>query len=127
MEFANYLRYCKDLRFEDKPDYSYLRHLFRTLFHSQGFTYDYVFDWNMLKFGNTRQPPLPSTQQQHVTIPAQAVTLPAAVSSGVNIDQEHRSRLESSYVSISTNFYLTILYNICLSSTVCNNLLHFFS
>jgi casein kinase 1 epsilon len=26
------------------------------LFHKQGFTYDYVFDWNMLKFGGTRQP-----------------------------------------------------------------------
>ena len=31
--------------------YSYLRQLFRNLFHKQGFTYDYVFDWNMLKFG----------------------------------------------------------------------------
>ena len=28
---------------------SYLRQLFRNLFHRQGFTYDYVFDWNMLK------------------------------------------------------------------------------
>lgn len=34
--------------------YSYLRQLFRNLFHKQGFTYDYVFDWNMLKFGGTR-------------------------------------------------------------------------
>jgi hypothetical protein len=33
---------------------SYLRQLFRNLFHKQGFTYDYVFDWNMLKFGGTR-------------------------------------------------------------------------
>lgn len=24
--------------------------MFRSLFHRQGFTYDYVFDWNMLKF-----------------------------------------------------------------------------
>jgi hypothetical protein len=38
------------LRFDDKPDYSYLRQLFRNLFHRQGFSYDYVFDWNMLKF-----------------------------------------------------------------------------
>ena len=33
---------------------SYLRQLFRNLFHKQGFTYDYVFDWNMLKFGGHR-------------------------------------------------------------------------
>jgi hypothetical protein len=34
--------------------FSYLRQLFRNLFHKQGFTYDYVFDWNMLKFGGSR-------------------------------------------------------------------------
>jgi len=48
-EFATYLNYCRSLRFDDKPDYSYLRQLFRSLFHRQGFTYDYVFDWNLLK------------------------------------------------------------------------------
>uniref|UniRef100_A0A1B6DH91 non-specific serine/threonine protein kinase n=2 Tax=Clastoptera arizonana TaxID=38151 RepID=A0A1B6DH91_9HEMI len=56
-EFATYLNYCRTLRFEERPEYSYLRQLFRTLFHRQGFTYDYVFDWNMLKFGPTRQGP----------------------------------------------------------------------
>ncbi|KAL8569177.1 hypothetical protein ACOMHN_035447 [Nucella lapillus] len=50
-EFATYLNFCRSLRFDVKPDYSYLRQLFRNLFHRQGFTYDYVFDWNMLKFG----------------------------------------------------------------------------
>ncbi|KAL5018055.1 hypothetical protein ScPMuIL_003777 [Solemya velum] len=50
-EFATYLNFCRSLRFDDKPDYSYLRQLFRNLFHRQGYTYDYVFDWNMLKFG----------------------------------------------------------------------------
>uniref|UniRef100_A0A3B3IAK5 non-specific serine/threonine protein kinase n=1 Tax=Oryzias latipes TaxID=8090 RepID=A0A3B3IAK5_ORYLA len=49
-EFSTYLNYCRSLRFDDKPDYSYLRQLFRNLFHRQGFSYDYVFDWNMLKF-----------------------------------------------------------------------------
>ncbi|KAK9703242.1 Protein kinase domain [Popillia japonica] len=54
VEFPTYLNYCRQLRFEERPDYSYLRQLFRTLFHRQGFTYDYVFDWNMLKFGGQR-------------------------------------------------------------------------
>jgi len=35
------------LRFDDKPDYSYLRKLFRDLFVREGFQYDYVFDWSV--------------------------------------------------------------------------------
>ncbi|XP_025413925.1 casein kinase I-like isoform X1 [Sipha flava] len=50
-EFLTYLLYCRALRFTEKPDFTYLRQLFRQLFHRQGFTYDYIFDWNMLKFG----------------------------------------------------------------------------
>uniref|UniRef100_A0A3Q2XU90 non-specific serine/threonine protein kinase n=1 Tax=Hippocampus comes TaxID=109280 RepID=A0A3Q2XU90_HIPCM len=52
--FSTYLNLCRSLRFDDKPDYSYLRQLFRNLFHRQGFSYDYVFDWSMLKFGAGR-------------------------------------------------------------------------
>ena len=48
-EFATYLNYCRALRFDDKPDYSFLRQIFRSLFHRQGYTYDYIFDWNLLK------------------------------------------------------------------------------
>lgn len=46
-EFAIYLNYCRSLRFDDKPDYSYLRKLFRDLFIREGFQYDYVFDWSL--------------------------------------------------------------------------------
>ncbi|XP_038190437.1 LOW QUALITY PROTEIN: casein kinase I-like [Arvicola amphibius] len=53
-EFATYLNFCRSLRFDDKPDYSYLRQLFRNLSHRQGYSYDYVFNWNMLKFGASR-------------------------------------------------------------------------
>ncbi len=48
-EFATYVNYCRSLRFEEKPDYAYLRQLIRNLFHRQGFSYDYVFDWNVIK------------------------------------------------------------------------------
>nr|QLJ57721.1 casein kinase 1.1 [Laodelphax striatellus] len=54
VEFSVYINYCRMLGFDEKPDYSYLRHLFRGIFVRQGFTYDYVFDWNMLKFGGSR-------------------------------------------------------------------------
>ena len=48
-EFTTYINYCRSLRFEEKPDYAYLRQLIRNLFHRQGFAYDYVFDWNAIK------------------------------------------------------------------------------
>jgi len=48
-EFATYLYCCRALRFEDKPDYTYLRNLFRELFWRQGFAGDYRFDWMMLR------------------------------------------------------------------------------
>ncbi|XP_044734592.1 casein kinase I isoform X2 [Chrysoperla carnea] len=53
-EFPTFFNYCRQLRFEERPEYAYLRQLFRTLFHRKGFTYDYVFDWNLLKFGASR-------------------------------------------------------------------------
>lgn len=48
-EFAMYLNYCRGLRFEEKPDYTYLRQLFRILFRTLNHQYDYTFDWTMLK------------------------------------------------------------------------------
>jgi serine/threonine protein kinase len=47
VEFATYLNYCRSLRFDDKPDYAYLRRLFRDLFYRKGYQLDYVFDWTL--------------------------------------------------------------------------------
>ncbi|XP_055813718.1 casein kinase 1-like protein 10 isoform X2 [Solanum dulcamara] len=49
-EFISYFHYCQSLRFEDEPDYSYLKRLFRDLFISEGYQFDYVFDWVLLKY-----------------------------------------------------------------------------
>lgn len=48
-EFSMYLNYCRGLRFEEAPDYMYLRQLFRILFRTLNHQYDYTFDWTMLK------------------------------------------------------------------------------
>lgn len=44
-EFQHFLSYTRNLRFDDKPDYVFLRRILRDLFVRQGYQYDYVFDW----------------------------------------------------------------------------------
>lgn len=62
-EFTSYFHYCRSLRFDDKPDYSYLKRLFRDLFIREGYQFDYVFDWTILKYpqigSSSRQRPNP--------------------------------------------------------------------
>lgn len=45
-EFGVYLRYCKNLRFAQVPDYSYLRSLFRGCLKRNNLPEDYIFDWH---------------------------------------------------------------------------------
>jgi serine/threonine protein kinase len=48
-EFSTFLNYTRGLRFEDKPDYSYLRKLFSAIVAKEGIVFDYIFDWTMVK------------------------------------------------------------------------------
>jgi hypothetical protein len=45
-EFAQYFDYVKKLTFYDKPDYKYLRRLFKTVYLKEKFNNDYRFDWD---------------------------------------------------------------------------------
>ena len=47
-ELVRYLNYCKSLKFEDTPDYTSLRNLFRNLFFSHNFQESARFDWDAL-------------------------------------------------------------------------------
>ena len=69
-EFVIYFQYVRSLRFDEKPDYAYLRRLFRDLFAKEGkltptpspyvhecviscplgWNWDFVFDWTILKY-----------------------------------------------------------------------------
>lgn len=48
-EFATMFHHVRALRFEDKPDYTFMRKLLRDLFARMGFAMDYVFDWTVKK------------------------------------------------------------------------------
>ncbi|GMH72231.1 hypothetical protein TrST_g790 [Triparma strigata] len=47
-QFAEYLAYCRSLKFEAKPNISYLRGMFRDLFRSQGYTNNMQWDWTRI-------------------------------------------------------------------------------
>lgn len=49
------MAYCRNLKFEEKPDYNYLRKEFKDLFNRRGYEYDYVYDWNILEKKNRRK------------------------------------------------------------------------
>jgi casein kinase 1 len=48
-EFAAYLNTCRQLSFNETPNYESLRNLFKTLFTNRGFQYDSIYDWTISK------------------------------------------------------------------------------
>jgi len=44
-QFSEYLKYCRNLDFAAKPDYKYMRGLFKDLFKKKGFVKDGRYDW----------------------------------------------------------------------------------
>lgn len=50
--FSTYMNYCRALRFEDRPDYAYLRRLFKDFFMREGFINNGMFDWSQMASDN---------------------------------------------------------------------------
>jgi len=48
IEFAKYFSYVKALKFDDRPDYQYLRQLFQDLYTREGFETNSAFDWHSI-------------------------------------------------------------------------------
>lgn len=64
-EFATYINYTRSLRFEEKPNYAYLRKLFRDVSRARGYKYDNIFDWTEKRFNEIHgghKRPTPSTK-----------------------------------------------------------------
>eukprot|EP01112_Ceratiomyxa_fruticulosa_P003568 TRINITY_DN1388_c0_g1_i6.p1 TRINITY_DN1388_c0_g1~~TRINITY_DN1388_c0_g1_i6.p1 ORF type:complete len:452 (-),score=86.14 TRINITY_DN1388_c0_g1_i6:300-1655(-) len=84
-EFATFLNYTRSLSFDHKPDYAYLRKLLRDLFIREGYKYDAVFDWNIIKAQESAGP-TPSLSLPPSTSPAimgASSSTPGVVSSSV--------------------------------------------
>ncbi|KAE8688454.1 Casein kinase I isoform epsilon [Hibiscus syriacus] len=50
VEFASYFHYCHSLTFDQLPDYGFLKRLFHDLFAREGYEFDYIFDWTIIKY-----------------------------------------------------------------------------
>ena len=50
IEFKEYLDYCKNLKFDERPDYLYLAKLFKDLSIKLEYHNDHLFDWTMLRY-----------------------------------------------------------------------------
>lgn len=46
VEFMNFISYSRSLRFEDKPDYNYIKNLFKELIKKENQELDNIFDWS---------------------------------------------------------------------------------
>ncbi|KAH0848426.1 hypothetical protein HID58_090471 [Brassica napus] len=95
-EFASYFHYCRSLRFDDKPDYAYLKRLFRDLFIREGFQFDYVFDWTILKY---QQSQLSTPPRPNVPGVGQSSGLPPAITSAERPSGGEEARTSSGWPS----------------------------
>ncbi len=44
-EFQSLLKYCKNLKFEEDPNYSFIKEQLKNVFTANTFTYDLTYDW----------------------------------------------------------------------------------
>lgn len=44
-EIPAFIHYTRDLKFDDRPDYGFLRRLFKTIFEKEKLEFDNDFDW----------------------------------------------------------------------------------
>ncbi|EGR27420.1 hypothetical protein IMG5_196020 [Ichthyophthirius multifiliis] len=58
-EFAYFITECRNMKFEDKPDYSYFKKIFRERFIKEGFIYDYIYDWLLIPIKNKKTEIIP--------------------------------------------------------------------
>jgi casein kinase I family protein HRR25 len=49
-----YISYCRNLKFEEKPDYNYCRKLFTNLMNRLKYQNDFAYDWTQEKKKETQ-------------------------------------------------------------------------
>uniref|UniRef100_A0A0D3A3N0 non-specific serine/threonine protein kinase n=1 Tax=Brassica oleracea var. oleracea TaxID=109376 RepID=A0A0D3A3N0_BRAOL len=91
VEFASYFHYCHTLTFDQRPDYGFLKRLFRDLFSREGYEFDYIFDWTIIKYQQAQKA---RNQSQAIPGSSNGRAMPMDTSNhqgGTNISHEAES------------------------------------
>ncbi|CAL9227239.1 unnamed protein product, partial [Arabidopsis halleri] len=87
VEFASYFHYCHTLTFDQCPDYGFLKRLFRDLFSREGYEFDFIYDWTIIKYQQAQK-----TRNQSQAVPrssnARAMPMDTSNHRGTNISHE---------------------------------------
>lgn len=67
IEFSSYFHYCHSLKFDMRPDYGFLKRLFRDLFTREAYEFDNVFDWTIQKYQQSSKAQLKDSSLQPVS------------------------------------------------------------
>ena len=54
-DIENFLEYTKNLEYDERPDYKFLRKLFDNIMKKENFNYDYIYDWTTLEEKESRK------------------------------------------------------------------------
>ncbi|TQD92275.1 hypothetical protein C1H46_022157 [Malus baccata] len=97
VEFASYFHYCHSLTFDQRPDYGFLKRLFRDLFSREGYEFDYVFDWTIIKYQQSQKTgsPVPGGSNSHA-MPVRVDSHQVAGGSSAPYPAEVTDRIRSS-------------------------------
>eukprot|EP00123_Amoebidium_parasiticum_P015638 comp23078_c0_seq1/m.37014 comp23078_c0_seq1/g.37014 ORF comp23078_c0_seq1/g.37014 comp23078_c0_seq1/m.37014 type:complete len:367 (-) comp23078_c0_seq1:219-1319(-) len=85
-EFAEYLRQARGYKFDEKPDYDYLRGLFMNVLKKNGWENDLQFDWSDMVLASptqdtsapaAKEPPRPQGGEERTTTEAANISQPA--------------------------------------------------
>lgn len=94
VEFIEYFRYIRTLRYEDKPDYWGLRRRFLDLFRREGYLWDYKFDWILQK--SNPQPVVATSKSIHLKQPQELGGRLGATASSKKVQEEVKIREKES-------------------------------
>eukprot|EP00826_Nyctotherus_ovalis_P001742 TRINITY_DN10304_c0_g1_i10.p1 TRINITY_DN10304_c0_g1~~TRINITY_DN10304_c0_g1_i10.p1 ORF type:complete len:440 (+),score=78.53 TRINITY_DN10304_c0_g1_i10:124-1443(+) len=99
-EFATYLHYCRGLKFEDRPDYTFLRQLFTSRMKKESMEFDLLYDWVTVESKNLLVPAVSANKLKDVTPSASAFS---QFPKEVNIKEEQKDKSNSDEEKLDTN------------------------